>query len=148
MANYDINDALAHAVTVVDRLCNTVIRTHFSPADPDSEFHWETICDHTVRKDLYQKVTTWLIQDSPIDLQDKHQALSAVVDNVCAQMERSAWLWNPTISGGAKNHTSEELHRAEQLDMCMNSDYLFYAAQDRLKLYQEIVASPTPKVKM
>lgn len=148
MNNYDINEALKYAVPIVDRLCDNVGRTSFKPSDPDSEFDWDNIFDHTGRKELYQKFTMWLVQDSLIDLQDKSQALSAVVDNLCAQMDRLAWLSNPSLSGGVKNHTSSELHRVEQLDMCMNSGYVFHAAQERLNVYNEILNSAPPKIKM
>lgn len=160
--NYDLNEVLKYTMTTVDRLCDTVGRTHFAPADPNSEFHWANISKHSGRKDLYQKFNAWLLEDTPVLLEDKQAALTAVVDNLCAHLERLACLLSPTVamydmnvrvirySEHKKSRSPTEVYALEELDMCMNSGYVFHASQERLNLFYQMLNENTtqPKVKL
>lgn len=169
MTNYEMSDALHRAMKIVDRLCDQVGRTYFVPADPDSEFHWGQIIRHENRKDLYTKVTSWLLEDHPAGLHEKETSLNAVVDNLCAQLDRFSWIFTPVVhkyemdniqvfpnkvsSPSMKSWASAEFHEAEQLDMCMNSGCLFHMAQQRLDAYNDVLNNITidtiaPKIKM
>lgn len=162
--NCDLNEVLKYTMTTVDRLCDTVGRTHFDPADPDSEFHWINISKHSGRKDLYQKFNAWLLEDTQIPLDDKQVALTAVVENLCAHLERVAWIWSPVVNlndmNGVvattyskrrkENWSPTEIYACEEIDMCMNSGYVFHASQERLNLFHQMLNENTtpPKVKI
>jgi hypothetical protein len=166
MSDYDMRDALKYAMIAVDRLCDMVGKTYFESADPDTEFNWSRISQHTGRKNLYQKVTNWLLEDNHVSLEDKQMALNSVVDNLCAQLERMEWVWSPVVnvdfnakSGhiqvlhkgetlkSMKSWSPQEIHASEEVDMCMNSGYLFHAAQQWLDIYNDILQNPTPTPK-
>lgn len=149
MSEYDINEAVKCAMIAVDRLCDTVGRTHFSPADPDSEFHWKNISSHVGRKPLYQKIKVWLLEDNHVSLEDKNLALTASINNLCAQLERFAWMWTPIRSMSvmvndqryniAQKSPREQINGSEEVDMCMNSGYILYSAQQWLNIHNEML---------
>lgn len=156
MSDYDMSEALQYAMTAVDRLCDTVGKTHFEPADPDSEFHWSHISQHTGRTGLYQKFANWLLDDNHVRLEDKKLALDSVVNNLCAQLERVAWIWSPvvvindlnvpvasTYKSIKERWSQKEIYDCEELDMCMNSGYVFHAAEQWMNIYNSMLRNPT-----
>lgn len=169
MENYDINEAVKGAMAAVDQLCDTVGRTYFMSADPNSEFDWAKIAHHPGRKDLYQTVTKWLLQDAHMVLEDKKMALNSVVNNLCAQLERMKWVWTPLSNLESVGNTQvvdhharvqsmrrwapEEIHASEEVDMCMNSAYVLHAAQQWLDIHNEMlnfvtVAAPFDQIRV
>lgn len=155
MSEYDVNEAVKCAMSAVDRLCDTVGQTYFMSADPDSEFHWAKIAQHSGRKGLYQTITRWLLEDTQVSLEDKKLALNSVVNNLCAQLERMKWVWTPLSNlesvcntqvlvhhkrlDSMKRWAPEEIHASEEVDMCMNSGYVVHASQQWLEIHNEML---------
>lgn len=155
MSEYDINEAVKCAMVTVDHLCDTVGKTYFIPADPNSEFDWSKIAQHQGRKGLYNTVTKWLLEDNQVVLEDKKLALESVVNNLCAQLERMKWVWTPLSNLESVGNTQvlvhhkrlesmkrwapEEIHASEEVDMCMNSGYVLHAAQKWLETHNEML---------
>lgn len=117
MGEYDFSEAVKCAMTVVDRLCDTVGRTYFVPADPASDFEWAKIAQHSQRKDLYQTVIKWLLQDTDVVLEDKKMALDSVVNNLCAQLERMNWVLSSLFLKGENAKNTQGFLHHERINL-------------------------------
>lgn len=104
MTTLDSTTLARAAVALTNRLCDTIGRTHFVPADPQSEFHWEKISRVENRKPLYEKMAGFLAEDTVHPLSSRLHALEDVVANACARLERLAWMWVPHVNGTSKIH--------------------------------------------
>lgn len=110
MTTLDSTTLTRAAVALTNRLCDTIGRTHFVPADPHSEFHWSNIGRLENRKPLYEKMAGFLAEDTVHPLSSRLHALEDVVSHMCARLERLSWMWVPHVNPTSKIHVDVTLH--------------------------------------